>query len=180
MSSQLLSGPNVLLRIPEPGDIDVLYKWENDPLVWRVSTTVVPFSRFQLEQYVLTSQHDIFAERQLRLMIELNGGQEKNGTVGCVDLFDYDPLHMRAGVGVMIIPGEREKGYASEAISLLIQYCFDLLHFHQLFCNITAGNEASIRLFSKLGFVRIGVKKDWRRQDHQWVDEIMFQLISNE
>ncbi|MCX6251565.1 MAG: GNAT family protein [Bacteroidetes bacterium] len=180
MSSNLLTGPNVLLRIPEPADIDILYNWENDSSVWQVSTTIVPFSRFQLEQYVLNSQHDIFFERQLRLMIELNPDKENRKPIGCIDLFDYDPLHMHAGVGIMIISEERGKGYASEAIGLLIRYCFDILHCHQLFCNITAGNKASIGLFSKLGFIRCGVKKEWRMQDHKWVDEIMFQLIRKE
>ena len=177
MSSNLLTGPNVILRIPEPADIDILYKWENDSDIWLVSSTVVPFSRFQLEQYVLSSQHDIFSDRQLRLMIAHNPVLKNRKPIGCVDLFDYDPLHMRAGVGVMIITEERKKGYADEAIRLLIRYCFDILNFHQLFCNITAGNEASVRLFSRLGFVQCGVKKEWRMQDHQWVDEIMFQLV---
>ena len=179
-TSSLLTGSNVLLRIPEPADIDILYNWENDSSVWRVSTTIVPFSRFQIEQYVLNSQHDIFSDRQLRLMVDLNIVQKNKKPVGCVDLFDFDPLHMHAGVGVMIISEERGKGYAAEAISLVTRYCFDILNLHQLFCNISTGNEASIRLFTKLGFIQCGVKKEWRMQDHQWVDEIMFQLIWNE
>jgi diamine N-acetyltransferase len=178
MTDSILQGPSIHLRMPEPADVDILYQWENDLAVWRVSTTVVPFSRFQMEQYVMNSLHDIYAERQLRLMIDLTSGQDPQKTVGCIDLFDFDPLNRRAGVGILIIPEEREKGYASEALSLLIRYSFEFLQLHQLYCNITSRNDPSIRLFTNAGFEQIGIKKDWRIIDNKWADEIMFQLIN--
>lgn len=177
MNNNLLHGLHIQLRMPEPTDVDILYKWENDISVWRVSTTVVPFSRFQMEQYIMNSQHDIYAERQLRLMIDLGVEKESKKTIGCIDLFDFDPLHRRAGIGILIIPEEREKGYAAEALGLLIRYCFEIIQLHQLHCNITSGNDQSLRLFMKAGFIQCGVKKDWRIIDKKWIDEIMFQLI---
>jgi diamine N-acetyltransferase len=178
MNNNLLHGTNIHLRMPEPKDIDLLYQWENDLTVWRVSTTVVPFSRFQMEQYVMNSQHDIYSERQLRLMIDLVESNGPAKTIGCIDLFDFDPLNRRAGVGILIIPEAREKGYASEALGLLIRYSFEILQLHQLYCNITRGNDPSIRLFTNSGFAQIGIKKDWRIIDNNWADEIMFQLIN--
>jgi diamine N-acetyltransferase len=177
VTNNILHGANIHLRMPEPADVDVLYQWENDLSVWRVSTTVVPFSRFQMEQYVMNSQHDIFSDRQLRLMIDLvpDGGARK--TIGCIDLFDFDPLNRRAGVGILIIKEEREKGYASDALTLLIRYSFEILNLHQLYCNITSGNDPSIKLFTKTGFIQCGIKKAWRIIDNKWNDEIMFQLI---
>jgi diamine N-acetyltransferase len=177
MNNNILHGTNINLRMPEPADVDLLYLWENDLSVWRVSTTVVPFSRFQMEQYVMNSQHDIFSDRQLRLMIDLVPGGGARKTIGCIDLFDFDPLNRRAGVGILIIKEEREKGYASDALTLLIRYSFEILNLHQLYCNISVGNDPSIRLFSKAGFEQIGVKKEWRIIDNKWNDEIMFQLI---
>jgi diamine N-acetyltransferase len=177
MTNNLLHGTNIHLRMPEPTDVDILYQWENDLSVWRVSTTVVPFSRFQMEQYVMNAQHDIYTERQLRLMIDLASRQVPKKTIGCIDLFDFDPLNRRAGVGILIIPEERKKGHASETLSLLIRYSFEILQLHQLYCNITMGNDPSIRLFMNAGFVQIGIKKDWRIIDNNWADEIMLQLI---
>lgn len=177
MTNNILHGSNIHLRMPEPSDVDILYRWENDLSVWRVSTTVVPFSRFQMEQYIMNSQHDIYTERQLRLMIDLFAGKGSQKTIGCIDLFDYDPLHRRAGIGILIIPEEREKGYAAEALGLLIRYSFEIVQLHQLYCNISSGNDPSIRLFTKARFVQCGVKKEWRIIDNKWTDEIMFQLI---
>jgi diamine N-acetyltransferase len=177
MTNNIFSGPIIRLRMPEPADVGLLYQWENDLSVWRVSTTVVPFSRFQMEQYVMNSQHDIYSERQLRLMIDLARDNDSPQTIGCIDLFDFDPLNRRAGVGILIIPEEREKGYASEALGLFIRYSFEIIQLHQLYCNITTGNDRSIRLFTNAGFIQIGIKKEWRIIDNKWVDEIMFQLM---
>ena len=38
----------IRLRALEPDDVQVLYKWENDTEVWKVSNTIVPFSKYML------------------------------------------------------------------------------------------------------------------------------------
>lgn len=59
------------LRAPEPYDIDILFKWENDVALWREGLTIAPYSRQAIENYVMNYDPDIFATRQLRLMIEI-------------------------------------------------------------------------------------------------------------
>ncbi len=178
MSPNLLSGKLVRLRSPEPEDIDRLYAWENDPSVWRVSHTLAPFSRFQIEQFVLQSRTDIFSSRQMRLMIE-SVDRPDGAVVGSVDLFDFDPVHARAGVGILVCGEYRNRGYAHEALALLIRYAFSVLQLHQLFCDISPDNNVSLALFTKVGFVQCGVKKDWVRHEGRWHDEWMFQLIAD-
>ena len=41
----ILEGRVVRLRAVEPEDVEAMYRWENDPAVWRVSGTLAPFSR---------------------------------------------------------------------------------------------------------------------------------------
>jgi diamine N-acetyltransferase len=178
MESHLLDGKNVLLRIPEPADIDSIQTMENDPDIWRFGNTLVPYSRYQVEQYVLGSQHDIYTEKQLRFMIATRPESGVSKVAGTIDLFDFDPHHRRASIGILVLPEERGKGYAAEALQLLIAYCFKVLHFHQVCCNVTADNTASIGLFEHAGFVRCGLKKEWVLQEEGWLDEIMFQLIN--
>jgi len=165
----------LMLRAIEPSDVDLIYKWENDPSVWHISNTVAPFSRFVLEQYVLNSHEDIFTAKQLRLMIELS---ENQSTVGAVDLFDFEPLHRRVGVGILIEEENRGKGFASEALDLILKYCFETLMVHQVYCNIAASNQISRQLFMNKGFLLAGTKKDWLLINNQWVDELLFQKIN--
>lgn len=165
------------MRALEPGDVDVLYTWENDTAVWKVSSTIAPFSRFQLEEYVMNTRNDIFATRQLRLMIELVTPAGAETPAGTIDLFDFDPIHARAGIGILVRESFRRKGYAEEALDLFIRYAFETLRLHQVYCNISPENTASIKLFEKSGFIRCGVKKDWNYDGQQWQEEWMFQLI---
>lgn len=172
-----MNGKKVALRSPEPSDIDFLYACENDRSVWHVSSTTVPYSRFAIEQYVMNAQLDIYATRQLRFMIDAIGQYQDIHPVGTIDLYDFDPANRRAGVGILIVHNERKKGYASEALELLIDYAFNTLNLHQLYCHIAASNIVSLNLFASQGFDIIGLKKEWLILDNQWVDEYMLQRI---
>lgn len=177
MTQKVFQGKKILLRAIEPSDLEFMYTIENDPAIWRVGNTLVPYSRYQLEQYIMSSQHDLYAEKQIRLMIDLLLPENRNKTIGVIDLYDFEPHHEHAGVGIYLLPEEQEKGYASEALQMLIHYCFEILKLHMLYCNITADNTHSIRLFEKAGFLKCGIKKEWRYLDNGWLDELMFQLI---
>ena len=170
-----LTGKKIHLRALEPEDLDFLYTIENNESFWEVSSTQTPFSRFVLEQYIVNSHQDIFEAKQLRLIIVDN---ISNISVGMIDLFEFNPLHKRAGIGILIIESEQHKGFASEAIELLINYSFNQLNLHQLFANITADNTKSLELFKKLNFKKIGVKKEWIFSKGAFKDEILFQLIN--
>ena len=173
-----MNEPEILLRAIEPSDVDLLYKWENDKSIWSLSNTVTPFSRFVLEQYILSSHQDIYTNKQLRLMIDFNAGGVIE-TIGSIDLFDFEPMHKRAGVGILLDAKYRSKGFASKALDKLIDYCFNTLSLKQLYCNISADNEVSINLLKKHKFQEIGLKKDWLFINNKWVDEYIFQLINN-
>jgi diamine N-acetyltransferase len=172
-----MNGNKVSLRALEPEDVDILYKWENDRAIWHLSNTITPLSRFTLEQYVLSAGQDFYATRQMRMMIDLNDRSDGVKTIGSIDLFEYEPTHQRAGVGILIHDGFRGKGYASEALDLLIRYARDTLQLHQLFSNISTNNAESIRLFESKGFRLVGTKLDWNRLRNRWHDENMYQLI---
>ncbi|HCC72141.1 MAG TPA: hypothetical protein DEQ09_13460 [Bacteroidales bacterium] len=119
----------------------------------------------------------MFETGQLRFMIEII---QLEKTIGTIDLFDFDPFHLRAGVGVLIADTEeRRKGYAEMSIRCLADYCFNHLKMHQLYCNITADNKPSILLFKKIGFIEIGRKKEWIRDGKGFKDEIMFQMFNS-
>jgi diamine N-acetyltransferase len=168
----------IKLRAPEPEDLAILYKWENDPSIWQVSNTLSPFSKYTLRKYIENSHKSIFETGQLRFMIEIN---ENSRTIGTIDLFDFDPFNLRAGVGILIAEtDERRKGYAGMAVRCLLNYCFTNLKLHQLYCNITEDNKPSIDLFNKVGFIEIGRKKDWIRENKGFSDEIMFQMLNPE
>lgn len=164
------------LRALEPEDLGLLYEWENDNSNWIISNTITPFSKYTLKRYLENSHKTIYETGQLRLMIELT---ESKKAIGTIEIFDFDSFHNRAGLGILIADlKERKKGYASMALRGLIDYCFKTLQLHQLYCNILSNNPESIELFTRLGFKRSGIKKDWIKTADGWLDEQMFQLIN--
>lgn len=172
----MLTNNIINLRALEPQDVETLYLWENNTELWTISNILVPISKHQLIEFVQNSNLDIYETKQLRLMIDLNTNKK---TIGCVDLFDFDPFHRRAGVGILINHKEnRQKNYGSNALNLLIDYVFEFLGLHQLYCNITADNKASIKLFTNAGFNIISRKKDWIWTGEKWEDEFFLQLIN--
>ena len=167
----------IVLRAVEPEDLALLYLWENDRSVWHLSNTLVPFSRYQLKQYLESDPSNIYARQQSRLMIDCRETGKPARTVGSIDLFDFDPIHQRAGLGILIAStDDRRQGYAREAISQMINYCRKVLFLNQLYCSIAASNTASIQLFGKAGFEITGTKKEWLRTESGWDDELFLQL----
>lgn len=67
--------------------------------LWDVSDTLTPFSHFTLKKYIENAHVDIYTSKQLRLMITRVDTQEP---IGLIDLYDFDPYHQRAGLGIMI------------------------------------------------------------------------------
>jgi len=171
---ELLTFGKIRLRSLEPDDIDLLYDWENKMEIWEVSNTKTPYSKHILAQYLVESAKDIYSTKQLRLIIENN----EKIAVGAVDLFDFDPYHSRAGVGILIHnPKDRGHGYASDALEALSRYTIEVLGLKQLYANIAADNTNSIHLFEKSGFEQTGTKKQWIKTLHGWKDELLFQKI---
>lgn len=169
-----LKGKQIILRALEPEDLEFLYQIENNESFWEVSHTQKPFSKYILKQYLESAHLDIYETKQLRFLIEEVSTKKQ---LGMIDIFDFNPQHKRAGIGILIHPDFQKKGFASEALSLLITYSFSHLQLHQLYADITADNIKSMVLFKKYNFSKMGVKKDWIISQGKFKDEISFQLI---
>ena len=169
-----IEGKISTLRALEPEDLDAMYGWENDTDSWRVSGTVAPFSRHILSRLLDEQQFDIYATRQMRLVVE----RKSDGiTVGAVDMFEFDPQNLRAGVGIIIAPPYRKQGFALDALQSLERYVRDVLRMHQLWCSVGADNEASLALFQKAGYTECGLRKEWLQTSNGAIDEVLMQKI---
>jgi diamine N-acetyltransferase len=168
-----VANESVRLRALEPSDLELLYLWENDPEVWRVSGTMAPVSLERIARFVEEQNYDIYASRQMRLIVEVEGV-----AVGTVDIFDFDPHNRRFGIGILIYAmGERRKGYARAAIEAVVRYGREVLGVKQIWASVAEDNIASIALFERCGFECCGLRKAWLRRGDDYVNEIEYQLI---
>lgn len=170
-----IEGKNIQLRALEPEDLDFLYELENNTDIWEISGTTNPYSKHILRQYLDNAHRDIYDIKQLRLCIS-----KADKVLGLIDLFDFDPQNKRAGVGIVVLEEkERNKGIGAEAIALLCEYGFKVLGLRQLYANVLEGNVASLHLFKKMGFVEVGIKKDWIFTNGGFKNEVLLQKINS-
>lgn len=174
MKKSYLNGKRVRLRAVEPEDLEVMYEMENDPEMWDISNFVEPYSRHLLREYIKQNRNDVFADKQLRLMVELR----ENATVaGTIDLDNFEPRHQRAGVGIAIRRAYRGQGIAREALELLVDYANRFLRLHQLYAYIPVENEVSRRLFRAAGFREVAILDDWIWKEDRYVSVILSQRV---
>ena len=159
------------LRALEPEDLDLLYQIENNRELWQVGATNVPYSRYTLHDYIATSSDDIFADRQVRLIVE----NEQGDAVGIADLVQFDPQHLRAEVGIVILPAFRRQGYALSAIQALCDYAVRIVHLHQLYAVIDNTNQAAVALFEKVGFANRNTLSEWLFDGREYHDAVLMQ-----
>lgn len=169
-----MQGLKVRLRALEPADADILYDWENDPRTWEASSRKWPVSLADVRALIEHSDLDIWQTRQARFMIE---SVDTAHTVGCIDIFDFDPLNMHCSLGVFIEPVSRGAGFATEAIMLIESFARNVLMVHSVNVTIAADNTSSIGLFSSAGYARAGVMRQNIRRSRTFVDEVLMQKV---
>ena len=175
-SNDFWCGRLVRLRALTPEDADWLSVQFTDSAAARlgddiklpVSTTTL---REQIEKQSKRTDHGVW------LAVEaLDGGT----AVGTVDAHDVDQRHRNFKYGVSIIREQWRKGYATEAIALLLRYYFRELGYHRATGIVYAFNEASIELHRHGGFVEEGRLRENLHTNGGYSDEIVFGMLRSE
>lgn len=170
----LLAGARVVLRAVEPEDLELMYLVENDTGLWKYGASNVPYSRYALRRFIEETRNDIYADGQLRLAVTLRG----SGTaVGFVDVQNYDAVHNRAEVGIVIIPEMQHEGYATEALEILSRYAAEVPGLHMLYAVAADNNAAACGLFRRAGFSEKCVLPGWLKAGDGYSDACLFMKI---
>jgi RimJ/RimL family protein N-acetyltransferase len=86
---------------------------------------------------------------------------EKNELIGNCGFLDIDHINRTAEIGIVI--GNKNywnKGYGTEALSLLIDYGFKALNFHNIMLRVYELNKGGICCYEKVGFKRFGKRRE--------------------
>ena len=168
-----MSLKGVFLRALEKSDLEILIQLENDNKYWKYSNRTEPFSKTLLLNFIQNQSRDIFEVKQKRFVI----CKDYSILLGIVDLFDFEPLHLRSGVGIIIREEHRGKGYGKKGIELLDNYAKNHLNMHSLYANIAFENKVSLKVFKACGYRQIGLKKEWNFYRGRYHDEYLYQKL---
>ncbi len=174
MEQSYFLGKRIKLQAMEPEDLELIYEMENDPEQWDITNFSVPYSRYVIKQYMENSLCDMFADKQLRLMIIR---LEDEVAIGTIDITGFLPMHARGEVGISLKKQYRGEGYAKEALDLLCDYAFGFLYLKQLFAEVAVDNKSSLKLFTSCGFEQCGLLKEWWFVEGHFKDVILLQRL---
>lgn len=100
--------------------------------------------------------------------------------VGTVTIFHIDDEHRRGEIGFAIGRPHWGRGYASEAVTLLIGFAFERLGLHRLEADPDPRNAASIRVLEKQGFKYEGLLRERYFLDGEAQDAAYYGLLRSE
>ena len=119
-----------------------------------------------------------FKEEDARLMfaIESLSGQ----LVGGINLGGKDQKNGTFGFGLRVYRPYRRKGYAEDAVRIILRYAFHELRFQKCNSSCVETNKASIALHQKLGFKEEGIRRRTIYTNGKYYDQILFGLTIEE
>jgi RimJ/RimL family protein N-acetyltransferase len=172
----LLKGEKVRLRPAEPNDVKYLFKSFNSPESVGQYVNFVPFSWSGFETWVKEAAS---SPAQLTfLLIERNADKT---TIGSVVHFFAHPIYKSMEIGYGIDePTERGKGYASEAVSLLVDFLFSTKNIERIQATTNIGNVPSQRLLERCSFKREGQLRKCDFLNGAYSDALMYSIIREE
>jgi RimJ/RimL family protein N-acetyltransferase len=149
MTKSLWQGERVRLRAIEPEDWEIFFTWNQDgAMVRRLDFLHAPMSREATRQQTARNALERPEMDAFRFVVESIEGV----TVGGIGTHQCDRRVGSFAYGLNVLPDHRRKGYASEAVRLVLRYYFDELRYQKCTIQIYDFNEASIALHEALGF----------------------------
>jgi RimJ/RimL family protein N-acetyltransferase len=100
--------------------------------------------------------------------------------VGSTDVHATDTRHRSFEYGIEIFAEHRRKGYASEAVALLLRYYFLELGYRRAQATVYEFNPASQLLQRSLGFTEEGRLRKSLYTNGEFHDEIVYGLLAEE
>lgn len=175
--TNIFQGERVRLRAVESSDWEVHYDWNFDTDDARRSYAIpFPSSREQVQTWAESEcqnsgQNDVF-----RFQIENLDGM----LVGTLNTINCDSRCGTFGYGLAIRPEHRRKGYASEAIRLLLRYYFQERRYQKVNAEVYSFNEPSIQLHENLGFTLEGRLRRMIYTEGQFFDALIYGMTVEE
>lgn len=174
--SKFIEGEKLYLREVTVEDIENgYYDWINDiDVIKYTESRFYPNSKKQLEEYILKISDDM--NSVFFAIID----KKTNKYIGNIKLGNINWIHRFGDIGIII--GDKDfwgKGYAQEAIKLIVNYGFKVLNLNKLTAGCYSLNKGSIGAFKKVGFEEEGYLKKHYFYNGEYIDAVVLAIEAN-
>jgi diamine N-acetyltransferase len=171
----MLRSKRIRLRAIEERDLEVMASWRSDPAVYEFFYEYLPISVRQQKNWY---------ERQLTDSSEINliVADAQNAPIGTVSIYHIDRRNRKAEWGRLIIgdPRGRSGGIGAEIEVLVLQYAFEHLNLHKLYCEVLLENEKVVEMHKKFGFRQEGLMLEHAFKGGRYVDVVALAMLETE
>ncbi|MDG9925375.1 MULTISPECIES: UDP-4-amino-4,6-dideoxy-N-acetyl-beta-L-altrosamine N-acetyltransferase [unclassified Pseudomonas] len=172
----MLISKRIRLRAIEEADLCIMAEWRSNPEVYEYFYEYLPIS---------TRQQKNWYEKQLQDSSEINfivSRADDNKAIGTVSIYHIDRRNRKAEWGRLII-GDKEMrsgGYGAEIEALILQYSFEHLNLHKLYCEVLVDNSSVVELHKKFGFKQEGILRDHAFKAGTYADVAVLSMLDEE
>ena len=164
----MLEGKNVNLRVIEKEDLPLIAEWANSS---GFGGEYEPLEQASLEE-VAKWYANLHSEEKW-FIIEAKD-ERKIGQIF------HSPRGPHFVIGYKLLPGERNKGYCTEAVKILVDYLFLAKNIVRIQAETNPRNLASQKVLEKAGFKREGVIRRSTFVRGKWEDGALYSLLREE
>lgn len=172
-----LQGRGLALRWIEAGDSEAIFSILGDPEVCKLLDGRPMAEPHEADEYIQGVWRDF--ERRLIFRWGICDA-ETDELLGTCSLYYLNYEHRRAEVGIMLARRAWGRGFASEALRVLIGFAFDALDLHRIEADIDPANAPSLALFERQGFKREGILRERWHLPTRIHDTILLGLLRRE
>lgn len=172
----VIYGKRVRLRAVERGDVGKFHEWVNDPEVTRGLALYLPMSMRDEETWFERERNP--NEKPLAIEIRRGKGWKLIGNCG---VFGVDFVNRYGELGILIgDKTEWNKGYGSEAMTLLLRHSFETLNLNRAFLRVYTDNIRAVRSYEKAGFVLEGRLREGVYKFGKYEDVLIMSVLRSE
>ncbi|WP_077596143.1 GNAT family N-acetyltransferase [Oceanobacillus kimchii] len=161
-------------------DFDLLISWIDSPefiMQWAGTEFSYPLDENQLNQYIKGAN-----EKNSKVYIYKVVLDETNEIIGHISLNNIDLKNRSARIGKVLIGNTRirGKGIGQKMVIELLKIAFDNLSLHRVELDVFSFNESAIKSYEKVGFVKEGLLRDFRKMENGYWSLWQMSILENE
>jgi ribosomal-protein-alanine N-acetyltransferase len=165
---ELLEGKTVTLRAMEKEDLPVVWEWANTPEFGGEYEPLEQISRKEVEKW-----YENLRPGEQWFIIETQDGSK-------IGQIFHAPRGPHFLIGYKVLPGERNKGYCTEAVMIIVDYLFLAKNIIRIQAETNPRNIASQRVLEKAGFKREGLVRRSIFIRGKWEDGFLYSILREE
>lgn len=172
-----LKTDRLIVRLAKPDDAEAIYFYRSDFIVNKYQGWF-PESVNEVRDYIINMPQTFdVADVCFQFAIISITDDRLIGDMG-ISFTGHNK--MQAEIGCTLHKDFQGKGYATEALSAMVNYLFLTLKKHRVIASIDPRNIASIGLIERLGFRKEAHFKESYFLRGEWVDDIIYSMLRRE